>query len=296
MAIGDLITAARYNNIQSVVATVMGTGSGTDGYGQALASSTVSAGSAVTALDMQNLYDDMFAARVHQTGAAPTQIADMAAGNIIGEDTSDNPDGTAKGYTDFEGLLPTITGDKFLIHASQASIEAAISSTRTTSWNGLITHEFTVTFASENDRRYFFNAGGEIRFSAALTSAVGSKDTDWATLLANMGTIKFNYTDTSATGTGTGSAIGNYDLTGTYQQIFIKTGSGVYAENDYNINARSPTATTIQFRAQFRDDDAGDPDVDENIDGDITSTIQQYRPSGLYVNVASPSYANDVAL
>jgi hypothetical protein len=296
MAIGDLITAARYNNIQARIATVMGTGSGSDGYGQTLTSSTVSVGSTVTALHMQNLYDDMFAARVHQTGTAPTQIADMVVGNTIGENDSENPNGTAKGYTDFEGLLPSIEGDKFLLHPSQASVEAAITSSRTTDWNGVITHEFTVTFASENDRRYFFNAGGEIRFSAALTNAVGSKDTDWATLLANMGTIKFNYTETSATGTGTGSAIGNYDLTATYQQIFIKDSSGVYAENDYNINARSPTTTTLQFRIQFRDDDAGDPDVDESITGDITSTIQQLRPSGLYVNVTSPSYANNTTL
>ena len=31
MAIGDIITAARYNNLQSRVATIMGTGSGDDG-------------------------------------------------------------------------------------------------------------------------------------------------------------------------------------------------------------------------------------------------------------------------
>ena len=41
MAVGDIITAARYNNLQSRVATIMGVGSGDDGYGQNLSSSQV---------------------------------------------------------------------------------------------------------------------------------------------------------------------------------------------------------------------------------------------------------------
>ena len=38
MAVGDPITAARYNIIQSTVANVLSTGSGDSGYGQALQS------------------------------------------------------------------------------------------------------------------------------------------------------------------------------------------------------------------------------------------------------------------
>jgi len=301
MAIGDTITAARYNNIQSRLAAIMGEGAGTDGYGQTLASSTVAVSSTVTALNMQNLYDDMFAARVHQTGTAPVTIADMAVGDTIGENSSTDPNGSVKGYTDFEGLIPTIESDKFLIHGSQASVEAAITSTRSTAWNGTVVHTFTVTFSSESHRRHFFNAGGEIRFSASLIGYSGSKGTDWASMLANMGTIKFNYTETTFTGTGTGSAIGNYDLTGSYQQIFIKSGSGVYVENDYNIQARASAVNAIEFRVEFRDDDLGDqtglgPPVDENVTGTLTSTIQQYRPTGSYVSVPTPSYVNNITL
>ena len=49
MAVGDIITAARYNNLQSRVATIMGTGSGDEGYGQSLNSSQVAAAEKVTA-------------------------------------------------------------------------------------------------------------------------------------------------------------------------------------------------------------------------------------------------------
>lgn len=52
MAVGDIITAARYNNLQSRVATVMGVGSGDDGYGQNLNSSQVAVGANVQAIDI----------------------------------------------------------------------------------------------------------------------------------------------------------------------------------------------------------------------------------------------------
>jgi len=296
MAVGDTITAARYNNLQARIATVLGTGSGTDGYGQTLASSTVSVGATVNATDMQNLYDDMVAARVHQTGSIPTSIADMVIADLIAEDVGTDPDGAAKGYADFESLMPNIETDKFLIHPSQASVEAAISSSRVSAWNGTLTHEFTVTFNDADARRHFFNSGGEIRFTASLGSPSGAKDNDWATMLANMGTVKFGYTATTVTGSGTGSAIGNYDLTGSYQNVFNKTGSGLYAENDYNVQAREVSTSAIQFRVIFQDDDTGDPGTDENVTGTLTSTIQQYRATGVYVEVDTPAYSNNTTL
>lgn len=294
MAVGDLITAARFNNMQARIAAIMGNGSGTDGYGQTLQSSQVSVGEVVTAAHMANLYVDMRDARIHQTGSTPSSIAEIQSNDLIAEETSTGTNATEKGIADFENLLPTIESDKFLIASSQASIESSTSSSRTTDWNGVITHVFTVNFKNSDHRRHFFNAGGEIRFSAQLTNASSSKDSDWQTLLSNMGTIKFGYTSTTSTGSGSGSSIGNYDLTGSYQQLFIKTGSGAYSENDYNIQAYAPSASQIRFRIEFRDDDTGTPTgfeaVDENVTGDITSTIQQYRPTGSYVSVPSPSY------
>ena len=42
-----LITASRYNTLQSSVEGIMGTGSGDSGYGQSLASSQVSQGTVI---------------------------------------------------------------------------------------------------------------------------------------------------------------------------------------------------------------------------------------------------------
>ena len=119
-----------------------------------------------------------------------------------------------------------------------------------------------------------------------------------------MGTIKFGRTDTSCTGTGTTTTIGNEDLTATYQTIFTKVGSGNYAENEYEIRARFSTVDSqdkvLQFTVRFEDNDAGDqqggskpgPAEDEDVTGTITSTIQQLRATGSNVEVATPSYSN----
>jgi len=318
VSVGDTITAAQYNGLQSRIATIMGTGSGTDGYGQSLTSSQVSTGATVTATDMDNLRTDLNKANNHQLGSNAS-VANIAVGQVIGADatgvdisTLTTTDG---GFNDYDTATGNIEANKFLLDAGNSTVEAATSSTRSTDWNGSITHTFTVTFASTDDRRYFFNSGGEIRFSANLSGQTGAKSDDWATLLSNMGTIKFNYTETTATGTGTGSAIGNSDLTGTFQTIFTKTGSGNYAENSYTVEGRTDSTTVLRFRVTFADDDTGDqvlpgsenpgdvdgvivpgPAVDEDVNGTLTSTIQQLRATGSNVSVATPSYANTSTL
>jgi len=311
VSVGDIITAAQYNGLQSRVATIMGTGSGTDGYGQSLASSQISVTDTVTASDMDNLRTDLNKANNHQIGSN-SLVANIAVGNIIGADATGADVGTLTttdgGHNDYDTAVGVIETNKLLIDSGNSTVEAAITSSRSTNWNGTITHEFTVTFASANDRRYFFNSGGEIRFSANLSGQTGSKSDDWATLLSNMGTITFNYTETTASGTGTGSAIGNYDLTSNYEPIFTKTGSGNYAENDYIIKAKETSSSVISFEINFQDDDTGDPPitplpkgatpggVDEDVNGTLTSTIQQLRATGANVSVATPAYSNITTL
>lgn len=318
VSVGDNITAAQYNGLQSRIATILGNGSGTNGYGQTLTSSQVSAGSVITAAQFDNLRTDLNKANNHQSGSN-AGIGDIAVGQVIGADASGTSTGaltvTDEGFNDYEAAVGVIESNKYSIDSGNSSVEAGITSQRVTTWGGggggTITHTLTVDFADADTKRFFFNSGGEIRFSASLTGQSGSKSNDWATLLSNMGTIKFNYTSTTSTGTGTGQAIGADDLTGTYQQIFIKSGSGVYAENDYNIEARHEGTgnKTLRFKIEFRDDDLGDqvlpgsnpgvdgviipgPAEDEAVNGTITSTVQQLRATGANVEVTGPSYTN----
>ena len=113
------------------------------------------------------------------------------------------------------------------------------------------------------------------------------------TMLVNMGTVSMNYTSTTATGSGSGSAIGYHDLDSSYQQLFEKTGSGLYAANDYKIEGSKVSGTVLRFKVTFNDDNTGNPNTDENVEGVLNSTITQLRPTGAAVEVASPNYSTN---
>lgn len=290
MAIGDIITAARYNNLQSRVATVMGVGSGDDGYGQNLASSQVATNAVVLATDMQTLFTDLANGRIHQTGTQPTEVAFINVSDVILDSDTINK----KGVVQFENLTTSLENDKFVIAPSQASAEPGIQAQYTQNWNGTLTHVFDIVFADSDHRRQFFNAGGEIRFASNITyTGTSAKTIDWMTMLVNIGTVKFAYTSTTATGTGTGSIIGFHDLTGTYQQLFIKNGSGNYAANNYKVEGQLQGTTSVRFKVTFNDDNTGNPNTDENVLGTLNSTITQLRATGSAVEVQTPLYSND---
>ena len=97
------------------------------------------------------------------------------------------------------------------------------------------------------------------------------------------------------TGSGTGESVGNFNLTGTYQKCFQKDGSGVYAENDWNLYAKENSTSVIEFRIQFRDDDQGDDTnndgafnpIDEDVSGVLDSVVGERLPTGSRVALTS---------
>jgi len=284
-SIGGTITATDYNTVQSRINTIMNTD-----YGQTLSSSQVAVGDTITDTQFDNLRTDITKAYAHQQGSNPT-ITNVADGDTI----------LAETINQYGTLMTSIETNKFVAASSQVSTESGTSSSRGSAWNGVVTHTCTVNWTSSTARTQFFNAGGQIRFSASRTGGSGSKNQDWSDLLSTMGVIVFNYTQTTAS-SGSGSSLGGLDLTTSYQKIFQKNGSGNYAENDYNIHARLTNSNrSIQFRIQFRDDDAGDqrggylpgPPDDENVSGTLQSVIQHQRATGSNVETPAPSYTNN---
>ena len=298
--VGGLIQAADYNNIRDKMVLVMGTGS--TGYGQTdLSSTAVSVDTEISEVRWDNLRTDLLRARQHQTGVDESaNITNAANTTLITEAI----------FAEYDTFSTTITTDNRVCADNQRAVEALITSTPWTSnWNGILYHQVVVTFSTALQATYFFNAGGQIRFTASRTgTAANTKDTEWTNMLGNgttpsgMGTIFFDYTQTgTVAGTaavgrqGTGGAIGFYDLTVTNQQIFITTATaGSYVANDYNIRARVNTAfgsgtepTTITFTIQFRDDVGGSPD--EQVTGTLNSVCQMARPSGSNVSVTAPT-------
>ena len=266
---------------------------------------------------MNHIYADILKARVHQVGASDVAISQVIQNlNIIAENTSFfvndagvtsiDPDGFKKGIEDFEAVMSQVQIDKTLCALSQASDEAGITSVRTSNWNGLIYHEAVINFASENARRFFFNTGGEIRIKANNTGASGAKGLDWGILCTEVGTVKFAANQTTSLlpggGAGSGSSIGNYDLSGDYQLIYQKVGSGsntgIYAGNIYTVKVRSVSSTSITFRIEFNDvsdANAAGGTIDNNVDGRLESDIRHLRANGV-VTVSAPTYTNSNTL
>ena len=55
-----------------------------------------------------------------------------------------------------------------------------------------------------------------------------AKTVDWQTILNAMGSTSFKATSTANNaGIGTGSSIGNYDLTTSYQIVYSRTGGSI---------------------------------------------------------------------
>lgn len=326
VATGGIINNQEYIGLVERLTDILGNGSGQTGYGQrVLCSENFGAiGNILVQNDHWNaLRTDINKAYNHQTGGN-SGITSIDNGAIIGADASGtsvtrisgtdtftiNGTNTLEGVNDFDTKISQIESSANSIAAGQFDLTTgrqAVNSSRTTPWgvnniNIMVYSEFTVEFgggytttnssgtsmtASATDhRRHFFNAGGEIRLSAGLTGST-AKDSDWGTLLGNMGQVIFGKNATT-NGTGTGrardgstnvdnaggieSALGNYQATTGYQLIFQKNGSQAeYAENLVAIYVkRNNTATTLTFLFEFYDNDSGDqtgigPGVDENV-------------------------------
>jgi len=115
-------------------------------------------------------------------------------------------------------------------------------------------------------------------------------------MLSNMGTIAMGYTATTATGTGTVTSIGNFDLTSSNQIIFRKPGTGVYSANDYYVYAKANSATQLEFTLQFQEEAAGNPNFDEQVNGTLVNSVKFKRPSGSYVTLPAPSFVTVTSL
>lgn len=356
---GTSILTLDYNNIQTKIASVFGTGSSTTGYGQSVLSSQVpSTRTVISGLQWANLRSDLLNARTHQTGLdergnltdplptsvftaslvgtllsvsavssgtvlvgaritgsgvpANTMITTLGTGNggigtyVVNTSTGNTGSIPMTGVTPvkiteadrsaYNTYADTITTYKLITPpAGQATLETYSTATRGTQWNATITNTVTLTWQSADAARFFFNSGGQIRFSASLTPGASNlKNNSWQTMLTNMGTITMNYNSTTYSGTnGTpSSAIGFFQLTSSQQLLFRKsTEQPTYTPNQYNIYANTAAGgAAIIFSIQFADLSApGGFGVDENVSGTLISLVQGYRASGANVSVAAPA-------
>jgi hypothetical protein len=217
---GQLIEATDYNGFVSTTAganvnNVWSTGSGDAGWGQS-AVATVSPAGTITATQWATLVNTI-SSMASQTGTTITSRVAPVAGNTI-------------------EILAALNTDLTNITANRQN--AVANGTQFTGWTGTnsktaatsgatwtITFVNTVTFASADAARYFFNAGGRIKIDVSKTATGDLGDPEWNDLAntlcgdifitggtATQTIAAANYTGTTKVG-GTGTP--NILLTGT---------------------------------------------------------------------------------
>jgi hypothetical protein len=239
-SVGGLIEATDYNGFVNTgannVNAIWSTGSTDRGYGQT-AITTVSAGGVVTATQWASLVNTLASLGSHQ-GTTITSRTAPVAGNVIAI--------LSNVATDINAL----TGSRGNAAASGTAIgtfTGAMSKTTATgsgqnAWT--ITFAQTVTFASADATRYFFNAGGIVRLLYSKTSTGTDHDPDWNTLAGQCGSINFTGRVNATTNTIAGQAYtGTTRLNGTGgTQTTLATTTGFY-----NLTAGGAATTIFQL-------------------------------------------------
>lgn len=224
---GGLIEASDYNgfvgNTTAGLNRVWSTGSADYGYGQTTLA-TVSVGNLVTATEWASLVNTLATTANHQ-GTTITSRTAPVTGDIISILANISTDITS--LTNNRGNA-VASGTQFTAWTGTSSKTSSTGS-GSSAWTITFTH--TITWTSANAARYFFNAGGRIKWETSKTSTGQLADAEWNDLANTLvgdifitgGTLTQTIAGTAYTGTtksgGTGTpttlatTTGWYDLT-----------------------------------------------------------------------------------
>lgn len=315
---GGLIQATDYNGFVSTgspaVNSTWGTGTSDAGWGQS-ALSTVSVGATVSATSWASLVNTISSMAAHQgtsitSRSAPSTGQTIAILSNVGTDISSC-------YTN--RLNAVALGSQY---TSWTGTNSKTTATSGASWG--ITFTNTVTWASADAARYFFNAGGLIKIDLSKTSTGATGDPEWndlATTLcgdiyisAGTGTQTIaggSYTGTTKVGgTGTPTTLatttGWYDLTTTPVVVYKQFADTAPYTSNYiqhslstNAGATALTITTLWKAADAESDPiTGGTAASGATPGTAPCTIVTYfPPSTTYLSASwgTPTVSASVA-
>lgn len=278
---GDTILDNHYNDFATSVNAIWGSGSGDSGYGQTDTVASVSAGATISASQWTTLLARISSAASHQSSSI-TSITNPSAGDTI------------SAYTALAGNITTITNNKLNVHARDAIVESNCSTT--TSLTGTIEQRGTWSWGSEDQARYFFNAGGRLRIRWDISSYTSdNKANAWNDLAGQCGNYYINAQSSGKSG-GSGSANINdtnkgwHDLSGTYQTVFRQyEDTGPYTAN-YIMLELYKTGGSVLFRSKWVDDAADQTswnksvyNVQDQTDGTKQTFFGHEEPTTTYI-------------
>ena len=294
-ASGGLIQATDYNTLawtNPAIGGQFGVGTGNHGIGQSTAGITlpsngVTIGGVVTAVQWNALISAINSCLRHE-GQAPITPASVVSGNLVTYYNS-IATGSATAYNN--------SGNTGLSLSDGVANTSTYNSTWGISGSRSLVFTRTVTFASGDAARYFFNAGGKIKVSFAKSGgSATTRNSEWATLASNCGVINFGYANTTKVGgggatpttlrnannggywAGTGAYVEHFrqlDNVGTYSNNYIKIEyfwSGTAANGGYpvlNIKTTWVNAWTNSWQ--------------DSVDGSTSTSLVISSPATTYI-------------
>ena len=301
---GGLIEATDYNGFVGNTTTglnrIWATGSADYGYGQT-ALATVAVADLVSAVNWASLVNTLSTTASHQGTSITSRVAPVT-GDII-------------------SILSNVSTD--ITNLTNARGNAAASGSQYTAWTGTssktsntgsgtsawtITFTHTVTWASANAARYFFNAGGRIKWETSKTSTGTDADPEWNDLANTLvgdiyitgGTATQTIAGTAYTGTtksgGTGTpdvlqtTVGWYDLTTSDTTIYRQyADTAPYTGQYIQINAKTAGSGTQLVLTTTWVDPGGGTITDVITGGTATSGISFGTAPATVVTYFPPS-------
>ena len=304
---GGLIEATDYNgfvstNANANVNDIWSTGAANKGYGQT-ALSTVATGGVVTATQWASLVNTLSTMGSHQGTTITSRVAPVV-GNTIEILAALNTDLT--NLTTSRGNAAA-SGSQFTAWTGTSSKTTATGS-GSAAWNIVFTH--TITWASANAARYFFNAGGRIKWETSKTSTGTVADPEWNDLAktlvgdifitgGNQTIVGTTYTGTTKSG-GTGSpntlltTTGWYNLTTSDTLIYKQfADTAPYTGQFIQIQAKTAGSGTQLILTTTWTDPGGSPigSTDQITGGTATSGITFGTAPSTVVTYFPPSTA-----
>jgi hypothetical protein len=244
-SIGGLIQATDYNGFANDTAganvnSIWATGATDTGYGQS-ALGTVSAAGTVTATQWASLVNTISSIASHQ-GTSITSRTAPTAGNTINILAALNTDLTN---------CTNNRGNAVANGTQVTTFSGTTSKTSDTTGAFTITFTHTITFASADAARYFFNAGGRIKWETSKTSTGNLGDTEWNDL-AN--TLVGDIYITGGTATQTIASVaytGTTKVSGTGSPTILATTTGWYDLSTSDTIIYKQFADTAPYTANY---------------------------------------------
>ena len=269
---GGLIQASDYNSLvgtdqgTSSVAnklnTVWGVGQGAFGYGQTPVTN-VTATSVVTATQWASLINTLNNVRRHQSGSATNLTANTAGQRIDYLSSLSSQISTAYSNALNVGVSgTTVTGSAVVTNWSASIGNPGGNPPNSYTNQTALTNTFGLTakFASPDQARYFFNAGGKLKYniSAAQNSSTSARTNEIISLLGFLGGVTTFGANTNSGRIGSGGTVNGS----------IDTNKGYWT-----VNPTFPSSWTTLVN--------------------ITSTVSNYTGDNAYIQYRTGGYSRN---